>query len=184
MVPGLETSASAPFIKVWDVFVRVTHWTLAMTIALAWLSTLSLGLTALHEPAGYMAVTLVLGRLVWGLSGSPYARFSQFLRSPSTVWRYVQDICLGNEPHYLGHNPLGGWMVIALLSNIALCGFTGWLFTTDRFWGIDWLQMLHESLAWSLLLLIALHIIGVIFTSVRHRENLIRAMFSGKKPSL
>jgi len=85
------------------------------------------------------------------------------------------------EPRYLGHNPLGGWMVMALLSMVAAAGLSGWLSVTDRFWGVAWVQELHEALANALFLLVGLHIAGVVFTSLRHRENLVRAMLTGRK---
>ena len=85
------------------------------------------------------------------------------------------------EPRDLGHNPLGGWMVMALLSMAAAAGLSGWLSVTDRFWGVEWVQELHEILANTLFLLVGLHVAGVVFTSLRHRENLVHAMVTGRK---
>ncbi|TMH74230.1 MAG: cytochrome B, partial [Betaproteobacteria bacterium] len=82
----------------------------------------------------------------------------------------------------LGHNPLGAWMIVALLAMIALVAGTGWLSTTDRFWGVEWLQETHHLLADALLVLATLHVAGVAYTSLRHRENLVRAMITGRKP--
>jgi cytochrome b len=167
--------------KVWDHGVRWLHWTLVTAISVAWLSTLRLGFVQLHEPAGYIALGAVTARLVWGYIGSHYARLSQFVRSPSSTLHYARLLKRKQEPRYIGHNPLGGWMVVALLACVAGTGFTGWLFTTDMFWGTAGLAQLHSFLAWTLLVLIALHLIGVIFTSLRHRENLVRAMITGRK---
>ena len=95
---------------------------------------------------------------------------------------YARKVAIGREPRYIGHNPLGGWMVLLLLFVVGALGVTGWLYTTDFFWGMAWLDTLHASLAWLLLLLVTAHVSGVALTSFRHRENLILAMFSGHKP--
>jgi len=87
----------------------------------------------------------------------------------------------GREARFIGHNPLGGWMVVALLTMVALVGITGWLYTTDRFWGVPWVEEIHETLSDIFFLFVALHILGVIFTSVRHRENLPGSMLHGRK---
>jgi cytochrome b len=87
------------------------------------------------------------------------------------------------EPRYLGHNPLGAWMVLALMGCVIGLALTGWLYTTDRFFGDETVDAVHQVLAWTLLALIAAHLLGVIFTSLRHRENLVRAMFDGRKPA-
>jgi cytochrome b len=85
------------------------------------------------------------------------------------------------ERRYLGHNPLGSIMVIAFFICVASVSFTGWLFTTDLFWGYGWLSTLHEILAWLLVVLVIFHVAGVLFTALRHRENLIAAMITGNK---
>jgi cytochrome b len=85
------------------------------------------------------------------------------------------------EARYIGHNPLGGWMVVALMFMVAAAGITGWLSVTDRFWGVDWVQELHEFFANTLLVLAGFHVAGVVYTSVHHRENLVRAMLTGRK---
>lgn len=168
--------------KVWDRPVRLLHWVLVAAVATAWLSTLGWGFARAHEPAGYVALAVVALRVFWGFAGSRPARFSRFVRGPRAVLRYAVQICAGREARHIGHNPLGGWMVLLLLACVAGLGLTGWLYTTDQFWGMAWLDQLHQALAWALLALIALHLAGVLFTSLRHRENLVAAMFSGDKP--
>lgn len=168
-------------IQVWDRFVRLLHWALVAAIATAWLSTLDLGIGWAHEQAGYVAAALVSARLLWGWLGRGYARFAQFVYRPSVVLAYSAQMWRHHEPRYIGHNPLGGWMVVALLTCVAGTAFTGWLQTTDRYWGSEPLELAHTWMAWGLLGLIALHVAGVVFTSVRHHENLILAMVSGRK---
>lgn len=158
---------------------RLLHWMLVLMVAASWLTSSSTG--PLHEYFGYGAGIVAFARFTWGFLGSTYARFAQFVHSPKPTWQYLREVAAGNAPRYLGHNPLGGWMVVALLSCIAALVFTGWLYTTDMFWGYGWLASLHAWLGWLLLIMIAFHVTGVIFTSFQHRENLISAMFNGKK---
>ncbi len=165
--------------KVWDAAVRSLHWALAAGIAAAWLT--SERWTRWHEPVGYAVLAVVGLRIVWGCVGSPYARYRQFVRSPAHTLHYAALWLRGREPRHLGHNPLGGWMALVLWACVMGVGVTGWLLNTDRFWGDEWMDQLHRALAWTLVGLIVLHVSGVIFASVRQRENLVRAMFNGSK---
>lgn len=166
-------------IRVWDAPVRLLHWGLVAAVAVAWWSSDDTG--PLHENTGYVAIALLAARLAWGFAGSRYARFAQFVHPPRHTLAYARAALAGHAPRYIGHNPLGGWMVLALLTNLALLGFTGWLYTTDMFWGYGWLAYLHKYLGWALLALIALHVAGMLYTSWAHRENLVRAMLTGLK---
>jgi len=163
-------------LKVWDPFVRVAHWCLVASIAAAWFTS-----KALHEWLGYVALGIVLLRIVWGGIGSRYARWPQFVLGPRATLAYARAVVARIEPRYLGHNPLGGWMIVALLGTVVLTGATGWLSVTDRFWGVAWVQDTHAFLADVLVALAGLHVAGVIFTSLRHRENLPLAMVTGRK---
>jgi len=178
-----EFAAAAPGarakVRVWDRVVRAFHWSLVAAFAVAWLTRHSS--EAIHYVAGYSAAGLVALRLIWGVIGTRYARLRQFVRAPSTVWRYLADIATGRESRYLGHNPAGGAMIVALIAIMAGTALTGWLSTTDAFWGVDWMSKLHERLADGLLVLVVLHFGGVILASIRHRENLIAAMITGLK---
>ncbi|MBU0723355.1 MAG: cytochrome b/b6 domain-containing protein [Alphaproteobacteria bacterium] len=168
-----------PGIKVWDPFVRLFHWTLVGAIAIAWLSADEWD--ALHEWTGYLIAGLLATRLVWGLIGSRYARFSHFVRPPAAVGVYLRDVLKGRERRYLGHNPAGAAMILALIAVIAATAVTGWMGTLDRFWGLEWVEELHETLATLLLVLVPLHVAGVVLASRRHCENLVRAMIVGRK---
>ena len=166
-------------IRVWDPFVRAFHWALALSFAVAWLS--SEDMESVHAAAGYVAGALVAARFVWGFVGPPYARFSQFVRSPETVLDYLKAIAAGSERRFIGHNPAGGAMIVVLLAAMAAAAATGWLMTTDAFWGSTAAQHLHSIAAHGVLLLVAAHVAGVALASVRHRENLVRAMVVGVK---
>jgi cytochrome b len=152
---------------------------LALSIVLAWLTRHGAGIW--HEWIGYASLSLVVLRVAWGWTGPRYARFVQFVRSPGATVRYGVRVLERDEPRYLGHNPLGGWMIVALLGTAALTGVTGWLFTTNALWGEEWLANLHEALADALLGLALLHVTGVATASWRHRENLVAAMIHGRK---
>ena len=161
---------------------RLLHWLLVASIGAAWLTGSSLG--PAHELVGYGAIAIVLARLAWGFRSGRHARFaqfSQFVRPLAPTVRYLRAVLHGRAARHLGHNPLGGWMVVALLGCVALLGLTGWSATTDLLWGYAWPVRLHAALAWMLLALIALHVGGVLLTSWQHRENLVAAMISGNK---
>lgn len=169
----------AASVKVWDPLVRLFHWSLVAGVALAWIT--SEAGRSLHEAIGYAVVGLVALRLVWGLAGSRYARFGQFVRGPGVVLDYARRTLHGAAPRYIGHNPLGGWMVLALLATVAAVAASGWMMTLDAHFGDEWLEDVHEALASGMLGLVALHVAGALFTGIRHGENLVRAMISGVK---
>jgi cytochrome b len=166
-------------IRVWDPLVRAFHWMLALSFAVAWFSSEHSG--RLHELAGYAAGVLVLARVAWGYFGSGYARFSQFMQPPAAVAAYLRSIATGAERRHIGHNPAGGAMIIVLLASIMATAATGWMLTTDTFWGSLAVQRVHSILAHGVLLLVLVHLGGVALASVRHRENLVRAMVIGDK---
>ena len=165
--------------RVWDGFVRAFHWSLVASFAVAWIS--GDDWKSLHIWAGYAAAALSVMRLVWGLAGTRYARFSQFVRSPLVVASYLRDVATGREARYLGHNPAGGAMIVALLATLAGLCISGWLLTTDAFWGSEVMEDAHETLANLALILVGLHVAGVVLASIRHHENLIRSMVTGEK---
>jgi cytochrome b len=164
---------------VWDPLIRIGHWTLVAGVAFAWLT--REGAREAHEWIGYATLALVALRVAWGLAGPRYARFAQFVRSPRATLRYAGQALKRAEPRHIGHNPLGGWMIVALLAAVAATCFTGWLYTTDAYWGEEWLANLHGGLTDLLLVLAALHVLGVVAASWRHRENLVGAMLHGLK---
>jgi len=173
------TDGSAP-VKVWDPLVRVFHWSLAGSVAVAWL-TGDGGPKTVHHWAGYLAGALIAVRLIWGLVGTRHARFRAFVRHPKAVLAYLRDIARGVERRYIGHNPAGGAMIVALLLTVGAQVLTGWLATTDMFFGVEWIEELHSVSSKLILVLIGLHILGVVVASWRHRENLPLAMLTGRK---
>ena len=167
-------------VRVWDRFVRVFHWSLVGLIAAAWLTE---DLKSVHHWIGYTVLALVAARLVWGVIGTPHALFSDFVYGPAQVLTYLRDLGRGQERRYLGHNPVGGVMILSLIVTILATCISGWLMLTDRFWGSSAMESIHEIAATAILVLVVLHVSGVLWESRRHSENLVRAMFTGLKRS-
>jgi len=165
-------------ILVWDGLVRLLHWTLAASFLGAYALA---DWRDLHEALGWIAVSAALVRVVWGFAGTRHARFADFVPTPAGFLGYARDVARNRESRSVGHNPAGGAMVVALLSVVATLGVTGWMMGLDALWGVDWVESLHESAATLGLGLVALHLLGVTWESLRHRENLVKAMFTGRK---
>ncbi|MBE9515926.1 MAG: cytochrome b/b6 domain-containing protein [Proteobacteria bacterium] len=212
-------------IYVWDPLVRLFHWTLVFSFIVAYVSGEDESLT--HIYAGYLIMGLITFRIIWGLIGSKHARFSDFITSPAETLRYAGGLFTGKAKHYLGHNPLGGWMIIALLISLIITSITGL-----KLYGVeghgplaqsqtmsqpaignntlivltngrdhddddnehegrdghedddeaeDFWEEIHEFFANLTLLLVLLHISGVIFSSARESQNLVKAMITGYK---
>lgn len=182
---GREHHATAPqaqaqaYEQVWDVLVRLFHWTLVVAFATAWASADEW--QWLHELAGYFIVALLVARVLWGFIGEPHARFRDFVRRPAVVARYLADELRGRAARCLGHNPAGGAMVIALLLTLALTTTTGILMAQGLMGGGEWLEEVHEFCAGFALFLVVLHVAGVIWSSALHQENLVKAMLTGRK---
>jgi cytochrome b len=164
---------------VWDALVRVLHLGFIVGVAAAWLTRHRPG--PWHEWIGYAVLAALALRLAWGVVGPASARFAQFVRGPASTLRYAAGVANGRAPRYIGHNPLGGWMIVMLLTLLAIISASGWLSTTDRYWGIAWVMNVHLYATWALLALLPLHIAGVVHASAKHRENLIAAMLHGRK---
>jgi cytochrome b len=166
-------------VTVWDPLVRLLHWGLASCVIVAYFTHARFELV--HQITGYAALAFLTIRVVWGFVGPEHARFANFIVSPTAVWRYTRALLKGNEPHYVGHNPLGGWMIVALLVSVAGASISGWLFDLDAFWGDATLEAIHWFFGNLFLPLVVLHVGGVIFTSIRQRENLVASMIHGRK---
>jgi len=200
-------------VPVWDILVRIFHWSLVLTFTIAYLT--EDDLEDLHVYAGYVVLGLISFRVIWGFIGSRYARFSNFIYSFTETKAYISSLLTGKPKHYLGHNPAGGVMILALLaslfattlSGIKVYGVEGHgplansdyeitLITPayadddqdkdanvnkeeEEFW-----EEIHEFFSNFTLLLIFIHIAGVVVASRIHGENLVKAMFTGKKENV
>lgn len=170
---------SEPSRRVWDLFVRVFHWTLVGCVLLNQF-VLEEG-DAPHEWVGYLAAALVVARIVWGFIGSRHARFSDFFPTPGRLIRHVQAMRSGQPEHHWGHNPVGALMMLLLMGLVLALGVTGWMQGLDAFWGEEWLQELHETLANVLLLSAGLHAAAAIVMGRIERTRLVKAMVTGVK---
>ena len=164
---------------VWDLAVRVFHWMLAASFAGAYALSESERWRNVHVMLGYTALGLIAFRLVWGLVGTHFARFSSFRYGPSEAVAYLKEIATGRARHYAGHNPAGSWAVYALLAVGLATGVSGYLNFNEL--GGDAMEEMHEVLANLWLLVVSLHVAGVVVSSIAHRENLARAMVTGYK---
>ena len=135
----------------------------------------------MHLLAGYAAAALIAARIVWGFTGTFSARFSHFIVSPAAVVRYLIDVVNKREARYLGHNPAGGAMIFVLMAFLSADIISGVLLTSDAYWGSDAMEQIHGTLAVIVLGLVGVHVAGVLFSSVRHRENLVWSMITGRK---
>jgi len=166
-------------IKVWDPLVRIFHWSLLLAfVANAMLVSEE---SQLHLWVGYGIVGLVLVRIVWGFVGTQYARFSNFPPNLADATGQLTEIATGRNSLHRGHTPLGALMIYNLLAALLMIGVTGYMMTTNMFWGIDWVQELHELFVSWAEFSVVLHIAAVIFESRRTKVNLTRAMVTGYK---
>lgn len=225
-------------VRVWDPFIRVFRWSLAVLFATAWLTEEE---GWLHEWAGYGVLALIAARIAWGVVGPRHARFTDFVRSPLAALGYLRGLLDGSARRALGHNPAGGWMAILLLATLLVTGGSGVIVLglegagplagridagnplvtlvggaagEDEAHGAEdrapaaygeeeygeeeeeehdesvppglegaeeaW-EEIHELAANLALVLVILHVLGVLASSLAHRENLVRAMITGRK---
>lgn len=187
---------NTPTVSVWDRFVRVFHWTLVTAFFVAYLT--EDDVMGLHVWAGYLVFSLVVLRIGWGFVGTTHARFASFVRRPAEVVNYLKRLLARRAPRYVGHNPAGGAMIVALLISLIATTSTGMvlygaaagsgpLAGAAAAMGVvgehsaEAFEEVHEFFANFTLLLVAVHVTGVILESLRHGENLVRAMVTGRK---
>jgi cytochrome b len=181
-------------ILVWDLPIRLFHWLLVVCVILTLVSG-NIGGNAMnyHMLGGYAILVLLIFRITWGIVGSRTARFSSFVKGPATVFSYAGLLLKKNtETPYLGHNPLGGWSIVAMLAGLFTQAATG-LFANDDIliegplygWvskdASDLITRIHLINRYLLVGLIAVHVLAVFFYLFFKHENLIRPMITGRK---
>jgi cytochrome b len=174
-----DLTTNTATVKVWDWPVRVFHWTLAASVIGAFVTGESEDFERLHQTLGWVAAGLIGFRVVWGLVGTRYARFTEFVRPPKAVWAYVKSLRSDQPQHFVGHNPVGAVAVIVLMGLTALSVYTGWLALAGN--AAEWVEEAHEIAANTLITLVLVHVIGVLWSSRTHGENLLKAMLTGRK---
>jgi cytochrome b len=179
-------------IIIWDLPTRVFHWTLAASFFIALATGDSDRFRDIHVFSGYLMLALICFRVVWGFAGSRYARFRSFLFRPRAVAAYLADLLAARASRHLGHNPAGGWAVLAMLAlGMLVCVSGVVVLGAEESQGVlngfaehplgTMARELHESLSWLMLALVLAHLGGVVIESRAHRENLSKAMLTGRK---
>ncbi len=164
---------------VWDPLVRLIHWLVVVgVLANAFLN--KPGKEA-HELIGYAVTAIVVVRILWGFLGSRHARFSSFPPSPGASMQQAGEMLSGRTRAHVGHTPLGALMIYNLLLTLMLIGLTGWMQTTLTWFGVDWVEELHEALVTWVEICVVLHVAAVLFESRRTGVNLPKAMVTGYK---
>jgi cytochrome b len=165
-------------IRVWDLPTRLVHWLLVVSFAGAFLTADSERQRDLHILFGVTMVVVIAFRLVWGVVGTRYARFASFAFGPRAVLRYLRSLATLRSMRYLGHTPAGSWAIWLMLLLGLLVGASGYGAAAG---GAEWLEEAHEALAWTFLAVVVVHVVGVVLSSVLHRESLVTAMITGRK---
>jgi len=195
--PARERPERRAMVKVWDIFVRFSHWAVALGFFVAYLT--EDDLLTLHVWAGYLVGGLVVLRLAWGVVGPKHARFGDFIVGPRRVLAYLMKLATFRAPRHLGHSPAGGAMAIVLWLGLAAIVWSGLeLYAVEEGQGPlaalnaslavsgvgggkgVW-EEIHEVLSNLVMILVVLHLAGVLLACLVHRENLVRAMFDGRK---
>jgi cytochrome b len=178
---------------VWDLPLRLFHWLLVLTLGGLW-ATGEAGFDwmQVHMYLGYFVIGLLLFRIIWGFVGPRHARFSSFVSSPAAIWRYAKGLAAGTMIQTVGHNPLGGIMVIVMLLLVGFQATTGLFATDDIVWTgpyngavssatAETLTSLHHRNFNFILAAVALHIMAIAFYFLVKKQNLVGAMFHGRK---
>jgi len=167
-------------ILVWDFPVRVFHWLLVISFVGAWFTAESEAQQMIHYAFGYSACALILFRIVWGLVGTRYARFSQFIKGPTETMQHIKALISGKrQSDEIGHNPAGALVMMSLMILILLIGLTGY-WSVKEFMG-DLMSGAHEAISNMALVFVAIHIAAAFVMSFIQKENLVKAMFTGNK---
>jgi cytochrome b len=174
--PGARGATS---VQVWDLPLRLWHWALAILVLVAWVTPGTYD--RLHRLAGYSVIGLLAFRLIWGFAGTRYARFGRLGIRLRAAPRYIWNLRRGITGRYIGLNPAGTVMLVALLFLLAISTITGAMEVTVTFFGVWWVEDTHAYASDAVIILVALHVLGVIVVGLLQRQNLVRAMFTGRK---
>lgn len=169
-------------VLVWDFPVRVFHLLLVVSFAGAWLTAEGKDQQMIHYAFGYSAGVLVLLRIIWGIVGTRYARFKQFIKGPAETIRHIKDLFASHKNPEIGHNPVGALVMIALMILMLLITLTGY-WSVKEFFG-ELMLGAHEAISELAIVFVIVHILGSIIMSFLQKENLIKSMVTGQKLGL
>jgi cytochrome b len=176
-LPPARNDASA--VVVWDWPLRLLHWTLAVSVLIAWFTANIFD--TVHEIAGYTVIVVLVLRLIWAVAGNRYARLHQSIRPPRITFQYLRQLMRGETGRYLGLNPAGAVMAVALLLSLVVSSVSGWMQVTERYFGDEWVERVHTWSSNLVLGLAIVHVLGVLLVCALQKENLMRAMITGRK---
>ena len=178
---------------IWDLPVRIVHWILVLGLALAYLTHyLGVEYYTYHLVSGYIVIVAAVFRLIWGVLGTPHARFKNFIRGPVQTWHYLKDFLRNREARHVGHNPLGALMIVALLTCMLIQAVSG-LFATDDIFNYgplyssvsdstsSFFGMVHRNLFYLIVGFVVVHVAAIIYYRIKKRENLLKPMITGRK---
>jgi cytochrome b len=166
-------------VEVWDLPLRLWHWALAICVLTAWFTPTVYD--GLHRIVGYGVIGLLVFRLFWGVWGSRYSRFRMVGVRLRAAPGYLWNLRRGITGRYIGLNPAGTLMLVALLLSLAVSVITGAMSVTVTFFGVWWIEDTHAYASDAVIVLVVLHVVGVVLMGLLQRENLIRAMITGRK---
>jgi len=175
----LARSGQSELMLVWDWQLRLWHWLLVLFVLVAWFTPNKYD--SLHRFAGYFVIGLLVFRLGWGFFGTRHSRFRLLRARLRAAPAYLWGLSHGNIGRYVGLNPAGAAMMVALLSLLSISAITGAMEVTVSFFGVWWVEDTHAYSSDAVMILVLLHVMGTILMSVVQRENLIVAMFTGRK---
>lgn len=180
-----EASEQLPEKYVWDIFVRIFHWSLVVAFTVAFYYRESEWDRLIHVNAGYVVAGLLLARIIWGLMKTRYASFHAFPLNPIHAAKYLWRLMHGRGRRFLGHNPAGSVVIYIMLFCGGITVISGYLLYSQG-WRLEdpsLLEDIHYYIAWAWLILVIVHVLGVITESIVHKDNLIKAMITGCKRS-
>jgi cytochrome b len=166
-------------VAVWDLPLRLWHWILAISVLIAWFTPTVYD--GVHRIVGYAVIGLLAFRLLWGFMGSRYSRFRMLGVRLRVAPNYLWNLRRGMTGRYIGLNPAGSLMLVALLASLAVSTITGAMSVTVTFFGVWWVEDIHHYSSDAVIVLVVLHVLGVLVMGILQRENLIRAMITGRK---
>lgn len=166
-------------LSVWDWPLRLWHWVLAVFVLVAWFTPNTHD--GLHRFAGYVVIALLVFRMGWGFLGTRHSRFRRLLPRLRAVPSYLWGLRRRRTGRYLGLNPAGAAMLVALVVTLTVSSVTGAMQVTVTFFGVWWVEDTHTYSSDAVIILVILHVIGTILMSALQRENLPWAMITGRK---
>ena len=169
----------ARMVQVWDLPLRIWHGALAVCVLVAWVTPNAYD--ALHRLAGYSVIALLVFRLIWGFAGPRYSRFRMIGARLRAAPRYIWNLRRGVTGRYIGLNPAGTAILVTLLVTLAVSAITGAMQVTVTFFGVWWVEDTHTYASDAVIILVAMHVIGVVVMGILQRQNLVRAMLTGRK---